>query len=438
MSSSFREKVSRNLSLTGWMHNRRLTLVLSFLLAIVLWVVVMSDSNNIQTRTMTVPVHVDLNDTLASQSGLHLVSESDLEVSVTVRGAWSVLSALTPNDVLVRADVSPVQKAGTHEVSLLLSRNSAVVNYDLVSVSPATISVVCDYWDSQTFAVEADIASLKVTDESSLRIGTPKLSSETLTVEGPQTTLNKIKKLVARVGEQSPLSGTETFTAALIALDEKGQEVSLDHCSFEGLDRAEIKVRVPVEAYKELTFTYEWLHAPETMADSADYVTLSPESVTVVGPADAVNSLPAKVNLYSVDFDHLTSALHEWSPELNLPNSVKVVGDVSTVVMTLDLSDYTTKTLSLPLSGDTVTFQNKPVGKTATVQAQTATITLCGPSSALNSLTADDLSVSVDLSGATGTAATAYAGRVTVRGTKSVWVYYGEDSSGVDVYVTLS
>jgi len=443
MSSSFREKVARNLSLTGWMRNRRLTLILSFVLAIVLWAVVMSNSNNIQTRTMTVPVRVDLTDTYAGQIGLRLTSESEMEVSVTVRGAWSVLSTLSADDVRVRADVSTVQKAGKQEVALLLSRNSEIVNYDLVSCTPSVLVIDCDYWDTRSLSIQPDIASLKVADETSLRLGKPVmesvLSDGTLTLSGPQTTLNKISSLVARVAEEKTLTETSTFRAAVVALDESGAEVALDHCTFAELDGADLALTVPVEAYKELTFTYEWLHAPEALADASSVLTLSPESVKIIGPVDAVNALSDQWSLGKIDFDTLTNRSYEWKIPLKLADSVSVVGDeVTEVLMKLDLSDRASKTLSLPLSSDTVAFENKPAGKTATVQAQTVSVTLYGPAASLDNLTADDLSVTVDLSGATGSGLSTYTGRVKVGNRRDVWVNYGKDNGGVDVYVTLS
>ena len=443
MSSSLHKKPSQKLSLTGWMRNRRLTLVLSFVLAVVLWAVVMSNSSNIQTRTMTVPVQVDLTDTYAGQIGLKLTSDAETEVAVTVRGAWSVLSTLSPNDVRVRADVSTVQKAGKQEVALLLSRNSENINYDLVSCTPSVLTIDCDYWNTQTIAIQPDVASLKVADEESLRLGKPVLESVssdgTLTLSGPQTALNKIKSLVARVTEEKALTETTTFRAAVVALDAAGKEVPLDYCTFAELDGAEINMTVPVEAYKELTFTYYWLHAPEALADATSVLTVSPESVKIIGPVDAIAALSDEWSLGKIDFDNLTNRAYEWKIPLKLTDSVSVVGDeVSEVVMKLDLSDCAVKTISLPLNSDTVSLVNKPAGKTATVQAKTASVTLYGPASSLSGLTADDLSVSVDLSGATGNGLSTYSGRVSVANSRDVWVYYGADNGGVDVYVTLS
>ena len=443
MKASLREKPSRGASLTGWMHNRRITLIVSFVLAVVLWTVVMSNSNNIQTRTLTVPVRVDLTDTYAGQIGLQLTSAPETEVSVTVRGAWSVLSSLSPSDVRVRADVSTVQKAGKQEVALLLSRNSEVVNYDLVSCTPSVLVIDCDYWETRTLSVQPDITSLTVADESAMQLGKPRLESVsadgTLTVSGPQTALNKIASLVARVADKKALSETTTFHATVAALDESGHDVPLDHCTFSELDGTEIAVTVPVEAYKELSFTYSWLHAPAAFADASSLLTLSPESVKVLGPVDVVNALPDEWSLGKIDFDTLTNRAYKWNIPLKLADSVTVVGDeVSSVSMTMDLSDCASKTLSLPLSDDTVTFTNKPAGKTAAVQAKTATVTLYGPASSLSDLTADDLSVVVDLAEATGNDLASYSGRVSVAGADDVWVYYGADNGGAEIYVTLS
>ena len=442
-SNSSNSKKTHDVSLTGWLHNRRLTLVVSFLLAIILWVVVMSNSNNIQTRTLTVPVNIDLTDTYASQIGLQLTSSPETEVSVTVRGAWSVLSTLSANDVRVRADMSTVQKAGKQEVALLLSRNSETVNYDLVSCTPSTLTITCDYWETRPFSLQTDITSLSVEDETALQLGKPVLESVlpsgTLTVSGPQTTLHKIQTLVARVTEQKKLTETTTFRAAIAALDESGSDVPLDYCTFAELDGSDIAITIPVEAYKELLFTYDLVHAPEALASAENLLEVSPKSVKVLGPADAVAALSDQWSLGKIDFDNLTSRAYNWNIPLKLADNLTVVGDeVSSVSISLNLSDRTTKEFSLTLGSDTVNFQNKPANKTATVQGKTVTVTLCGPSASLKKLTADNLSVMVDLGEASGSGLSSYKGRVVVRDADDVWAYYGADNSGVDVYVTLS
>ena len=194
-----------------------------------------------------------------------------------------------------------------------------------------------------------------------------------------------------------------------------------------------------MEAYKELTFTYEWLHAPEALADAASVLPLSPESVKIIGPVDAVTALSDEWSLGKIDFDNLTNRAYEWKIPLRLADSVSVVGDeVSEVYMSLDLSDRATKTVSLPLNNNTVTFENKPAGKTASVQVKTVSVVLYGSAASLEALSADDLSVTVDLGEATGNGLATYSGRVSVQNSPDVWVYYGQDNGGVDVYVTLS
>lgn len=431
----------KKLTLTGWMHNRNALIAVSLLIAVVLWAVVMNQSTDLTTRTITVPVTVDLNGSYASTINLRLTDEITKEVKVEVKGPWSTISSLTAEDVRVRADVSTVQKAGKQKVTLVPSRNSDIVNYEIVSCSPSQLEVQCDYWNSDMFPLEVDASSLKVDDPNSMRLGLPVPDAVTngkLTVSGPQTTINRIDKLVAPLVAENTLKETTNFSPELKALDKKGNEVDLKNCTIEELEDKPLTVTVPVDFYKEITLAVEWHNAPAAVKNNKDLFSLSPKTITVVGPQDVLATLSDTLVVTTVDFDHMTGRKYEEKAELLLPDAVTVQGEVTEASWQLDLTKYKKKEVPLTVSNATVSFANNTAKKKTTVEAQKYNITVYGTEEALKNLDAKGLKVTADLAGAKENGSAAVQGVVNLPDGFNGWIWYGKDSTAIPVNVKLS
>jgi len=435
-----KDVLRKKITLTGWMHNKKALIVISVLLAVVLWAVVMTDNATDQQRSLTIPVSVSLSDSYASQVGLRLIDEVQTDVTVVVQGPWSTLTSLTADDIQVRADVSTVQKSGKQMVTLVPSRNSNTENYEIVSCTPSQVEVDCDYWETLTVPFEVDTSSLKTADKKTMQLGAPVLTAGkegTLTVSGPQTVVRSIAKIVATAESEEPLNETRNFTPELKAVTEKNKAVSLKNCTIDGLDGKTLTVTVPVNFYKDLPVTVDFHNAPAAVQENSNLLKISPATVKVMGPKDALAALGDTLVVSTADFDHLTAKKYTWSFPLTLPEAVTCVGDTKKVSVTLDLSGYTKKVVALTLTDKNVTFNNTPTGKKTAVEKKTIGVTVYGKKATLDKLTVGKLSVAVDLAGAKDGLLTC-SGVVTATGVDDVWFYYGKDATGIPVYVTVS
>ena len=431
-----------NLSIGALLRNRKIMLLVSFGIAIVLWVSVLSGPANIQDRTLTLPVSVDLSNTYAEQIGLRLSEEVNTEVTVVVQGQFSVISRLSASDLRVRANVSSIQKAGRQEVRLTVDYNSELVNYDIVSVYPDVVTVTCDYWETETFKVQVDTSTLSVDEESGRQLGTPILDPTvtqdgSLTWSGPKSVLDRITTLTARIGTTVELADVRVFEAALVATDENGAVVDLSRCTVSGLTNHNINVTVPVWVTRVVPLTYTLQNAPADF-DAASRITLSETEVTLLGSADMLDRLTDLGDLGVLDFDTLTpeTAVREFT--LDLPDSVQVVSGETAVTLTVDLSGYSVRTLTFTPSSSNVVYTNNTTGKTPSVQQRSLTVTLVGNGRAFLDITAADLQLVVDMTGATAGRADPYPARLRIADNDAAWVYYGDTASGTSVYVTLN
>ena len=427
-------------SLTALLHNRRFIAIVSVVLSVGIWYAVVSGPANIQERTLTIPVSVDLSNTYAETIGLRLTGEASTDVSVVVQGQWSVISRLTAADLRVRANVSSVQKAGKQDVPLTVGYNSANVNYEILSLYPDSISITCDYWETEVLRVQVDTSMLTAADGTQL--GTPILdpavtTDGTLTLSGPKSQLDRIRTLIARIPGKATLSDVRVFEAALQAYDEDGTEVPLTGCSIGGLDTHTINVTVPVWVTREVPLHCTLKNAPAFFTRTSDRITVTPASVKLLGPANTLDTLTDLGDLGVLDFDSLSPETTERELELSLPDSVQIVSGETKVKVSVNLSGFTSKTLTFTPSASNVQYSNNTSGRQTEVQPRDISVTLIGSEASLASLTEEALWLTVDLTGAAqGTAA--YNARFQVVGYDDVWVCYGEGVSGTSVYVTLS
>ena len=437
-----KDVLRKKITLTGWMHNRTALIVVSVLLAVVLWAVVMTDNATPQERSLTVPVAVSLNDSYASQVGLRLLNDVTAEVTVVVHGPWSTVSALSADDIQVRADVSTVQKSGKQMVTLVPSRNSNTDTYEIVSCTPSQLEIECDYWETVQVPLEVDVSALSAADEKTMQLGAPvpNVGKEgTVSVSGPQSVVRTIAKLVAKPEAEEPLTETRNFSPELKAVTEKNAPVDLKNCTVAGLENTVLTVTVPVGYYKDLAVSLDWHNAPKGVKDNAAKLKIFPSTIKVVGPQDALTALGDTLLVSTVDFDHLTGKKYTWKFPVTLPDAVTCVGDeVKEAAVMLDLSGYTKKVVPLPLTDKNVTFTNNTGNLKTAVQKKTIGVTVYGTKAALEKVTASALTVTADMTGTTEAGLMTYSGTVTAAGVDDVWFYYGADATGIPVYVTVS
>ena len=431
------------LSLNRLLHNNRFILVVAFVAAIAIWALVSFGPSNIITREFTAQLKVDLSNTIAGYNDLRVIGENTFVVSVTVEGPRSTVFDLDSDDVTIRPDVSAVQGPGESVLQLNVSKSGIATDYEIVDIYPREITVDCDYWTVAEFAVTADISSITVQDEHNQLIGdvildATALPNGTARLEGPRTVVEKITSMVAKVEETETIGATKRYSADLLAFDAQGAQVDLTNCVFLNPTEGKVDLTVPVWVQKKVDLTYQVLNAPTAIAGNP--LSLSLDSITLVGESEELERVAATVASLGVfDFDRLTPNEAVFTVDLNIPSTVKVL-EGNFVTVTLNVDNYTTKTVSFRVGGlSDVTVQNLPAGKTLTLQNQMISdITLCGPAALLKRIDADDLRVVLDASSNTGTGSVRYNVRIELPEHNNVWVYYGVgDQMGYTLYGTL-
>ena len=435
--------MKKKFSLNALLHNDRLMMLLSLAIAIAVWGLVSFGPGNVQTRTFTASVKIDLTDTSVGYNDLRVIGNDTFTVNVQVEGARSVIYSLTGEDIEIRPSLTDIQGPGKSEVSLTVNKTGRYTDYTIHSISPSSVTVDCDYWATATLPVATDLKALKVEDEKVQQIGDVILESTVtdgrVTLEGPRTVMQNVAAVVARVEKEQTISKTTHFDAKLLALDKNGAEVDISQCVFTGIADNMVDVTVPVWVQRKVDLTYTLANVPSGISQNG-LVKLSNKSITLVGEAETLDAIAATVgDLGTFDFDHIKPEEAERTINLNIPAGVRVL-EGNAVYVTFSTDTLATRTISLDVNSvSDVTVENLPEGKTITLQAQKLTdIVLCGAQGTLRRITAKDLKVTLDASGNTAGGSVRYAVRITLPKYPAVWVYYGaDDAAAYQLYGTL-
>ena len=136
-------------------YNDKIVLAISFVIAILIWLLVVINYSPETTRTIQ-GVKVNIDTTVPSQFGLEVFGEKDFTVDVTVKGKKYIISpaSLSADDIIVTAQTANVDSAGKRTLQLKAESASGSTNYSISLNSQKTIEVFFDTESTVQMVVE--------------------------------------------------------------------------------------------------------------------------------------------------------------------------------------------------------------------------------------------------------------------------------------------
>ncbi len=433
------------------LHKDKLMMVLSLILAIVLWAWADYEQGNMHEITIdNVPVQVELS-SYATKSGLKIVEGADVTATVRVRGTRANLRGIKAQDVRLVADASGVYTSDIYKATLSVSTSKKCEILDVFGDNVFTdkvlgkyINITCKMFVEEQFDIatdQVDISNLSVSDKERMRFDNCEITDATkVTVHGVYEDVARIRKVCAVIPNAKELSMTEHFTAKLVAYDADGNVV--ENITFTDPSSGEVGVIVPVVVYREeaLSVTDLTSQTPQALADK---LVVNPATI-VLGELSEKKVLDAYLEnireKLTVNFDH-------WLAEANKPITQTVVtlkekDDIeqkdgvyldraeNQITITLNVEGYTNQTKDIELViGENVNILCDD-GFVATLKKDAAIrVTLCGPKKVLDEIDASQIRITIDAKGQPEGPHT-----VSVRpevNRDDVWVYYGAADAAV-------
>ncbi len=367
-----------------WINRNYRTFLWAFALAMAVWVSAVTSADPDETRVLTNPVPLQI---VGQDPGLILNDEIPTAVEVTLRAPRSVWSLIEADPQIVQAilDLSGLS-SGVHELDLQIQVDARPVKIE--SVTPHTITCTLEQLATQTLPVE-----LSMSGEAAIgyQVGEITIDPLKIAMAGAQSQVQKVQR--ARVSVN--LSGLrENFDQIIPVeiLDQNGLPV-------DGITISPELVRVSMPVSQQGGYRDVAVKVIVTGRVASGYrltdISVFPPIVTVfAGNTQLVNALPGVVETQPLDLQNAQEDINTRLA-LNLPEGISIVGD-QTVLIQAGISPIES---SVTLAGERVEIIGLGSGLTAQVSPTTVDVIVSGPLPLLDTLTRQDVRVTVDLSG---------------------------------------
>ncbi|MDO9546746.1 MAG: CdaR family protein [Pelolinea sp.] len=360
------------------------SLISAFLLAVVVWVLAVTNTDPVQKRNFGRPVPIEI---FGLNSALVITSDVPEQISLSLSAPVSTWeSELTSSNVIrAVADLSGLGP-GTHSVPVNLQINAQPVKVE--SYSPDVIDIEIEEIYSESFTIDLIQPS---SPAIGYEAGSPTLSQETATVNGPASLVDQVVGVQALLDISQAKDDIDT-NLELKAFDENGLTVT-------GVTifPADVNVKMDITQRGGYRTVSVKVVSSGQVASGYDLTAISydPLVVTVFSTnPDLVNELPGFIETQPLNLNNASENMVVSLP-LNLPAGMTVVGE-STIKVSVTISPIqgsrTLTNLSVEIIGldPNLSAQLSPEG---------VDIILSGPLPTLDELIPGNVRIFIDLTG---------------------------------------
>lgn len=392
--SKNKEKKANVKGLRSLLYNNKFVLLLSVILAFGIWIwVSIEKSPEVEVTISSVPVKIDMDNSVPAQLNLQIFGDNNYTVDITVKGKKFIVSALTADDFSVVAQTNYVDSAG--KKSLQLKATSAKSNnFDIVGLSKNYIEVYFDTYKETEMALKPSIiapGNKTVTDGCIL--GNIVFSKNTVIVSGPSTEVNKVTSVTAETSTSAPLTATTTVTPELKLVGAAADELS-NVSILEG-DTA-ITMTMPVLKLVELPTTVTFRNAPANYLDGNMNFSVSPSRISAAVPVEKVDQITS-LSVGSIDFSELDAGLNTLNFKASDITEFMITDQsIKNFKVSVNMSGMTSGMFSVPAANVTITGQKQGYNSVVTSNGISG-VKLIGPADSISKINPDMLSVKLDL-----------------------------------------
>ncbi len=389
-----RIKLPLKASLKNLLYKKRFTTLVSVITAFVLWLVIIINQNPQRERTFTdISVNINLENTFAAENKMEIIGDiSSQKFTVTIMGPSYVVSALKSEDFYVYASAAAVDAPGEYQLKVEGGRNTAVTDYQFVSISPETVNINFDYVDTKEFTVQAMAEGASAVEglvaETAVVSGT---ESDTVTIKGPRSVINTIDSVVAYAAVNKTLSESTTYDAAIQLYNEKNEIIDKTNLT---ISETAVKVTVPISKKVTIPVVADFTNLPSGFSKESIGYSIDHDSVTVIGKPESIDKIK-QVTLSPIDITSVSTSSNKFDVSPKLPDGVRLLDKIDHFTVTVDTSGYQESVFNI----SAVKYKGLSSGLSASSDAVIKNVKICGPRSVIRKLRADALYAEVDLTG---------------------------------------
>lgn len=369
------------------MKKKALYLLLSVAIAVGMWVyVVTTVSPEWEETYYDIPVTLK-NETVLHDNGLMLLDEKQPTVTLRLKGNRSDLVNLNKANITLIADLAKIYTSGQQSIAYDISYPGNVPNnaIEVMSQSPKEITLTV----AERRTKEIEVVPIYTgtvpegfrTDKEDLL-----LDHETVTVTGPATVIDQITAARITVdleGQTETISQSYRYTLC----DAAGNAVDSAQVT---TDVEEISLTLKIQRYKEIQLVLNVIPGGGATGQNS-LIQMDMESIQVSGSEQLLQSIGD-----TLEFEiRLAEILEDTTVQfdIKLPEGVENLTGKSVLTVRVSFPNLETRTFQV----SNISARNVPVGMKVDILTKELTVTIRGNADQILNVTAEDLSVIVDL-----------------------------------------
>ena len=349
-----------------WLTSKPHVMVVSFLLAFVLWAVVVLSVNSTGTRTIDgVVVRIPSTGASFHALGLEIIDDGQTTytASVTVSGDRAVIGALNEDSFTVTPVFTSVTQPGTYTLQLQATKTNQMQNFTIRSVNPAELSLTFAEVVTENFNVIPEVTGISVAEGYVLQPVT--CTPGTIQISGAESSIERISKVVAVAAVDKELSESTTAYGNIHLLDEAGNLIPASNFR---MDASQIELLIPVYKEGDLPLEVGFINIPEGFDTSFLNYSLSPATIRVASTEENIDSLGKRTVGYIDLANYQLGDTYQF--DIVLSTGYINVDSIETVTVAFDESNLSSKKITV----EDIMLNNVPEG----VEVNVATTAING------------------------------------------------------------
>lgn len=368
------------------MKNKILTGLLSFAIAIALWLYVVTFvSPNSDKHYYNIPVTLQ-SEVVLQERGLMIATKELPTVSLHLEGNRIDLDKLNSSNITIAVDVSKIGEPGTHNLTYTPSYPGDVPNnaITVLSRSPGTVTLLVE--ERINKAVPVDILYTGTLPEDYMADKENKtLDYEKVNVVGPKSVIDQIAMARIEVDLDDRIGSiSEQFRYTLC--NEKGEPVD---ASLVTTDVEAVTLVLRIVQVKEIELVVNVIDGGGASKDTSA-ITISPNTIRVSGSEALLEGLD-RLELGTINLGEMSSDEIIMFP-IKLPEGVRNETGLLEAAVDVRFPELGSKTLTVT----NFTQLNIPSGLRVDMITQQLDIVVRGPKAVIDGITTENVTVTVD------------------------------------------
>ena len=366
--------------------------LLAFLFAFMLWLLVVNIDDPVDTKTFdSIPVTIEHAEVVTQDQRSYQVLDGTDTVSVTVSATRSVLEKISAENIVATADMRELYLESQIPIEITIPG----YEFESATANPRNVQVKIEQNKSDTFPITVTTTG---TVRDGYVLGNVQADPERVTVNGPESVIDRISKVVAQVNV-SGLSEDASIDAVLTYYDSDNNEISAEQLA-NNLGTTGVKVNVTLYHTARIPVTVDTSGVTAADGYSISEVTWTPEEIQLAGEEEVLDALESiRIPADAVDITSISQRT-EQTVDITpyLPEGTRLVDENgNNILVTARVAREGTKSFDIPVGSITVDNLSDSLTVSGYGSGDDLEVHIGGPQEQLNSLQLSDLAVSIDL-----------------------------------------